>query len=163
MKKEIIIVIAIIIIILIGVVYMFKFNKKIEIKNLNHFVFSYDVNNMMNGDVSYKFDKKESQYFVEIKPYEVDDDDTMVIEVNKEIQAELEKILIQYEVGKWNGFKKSDKNVLDGHSFSLAARMDEDIWIEASGYMKWPKNYREVKEKLDNLFMGIYNVNKKEG
>ena len=155
-------IIGIIVIIILGGLYMLIFNKNVEIKNVNHFVFSYDVNNMMNGNVRYQFDVKDGKYLVEIKPYEVADEDTLKIEADESFKEELEKILIQYEVGKWNGFKKYDKNVLDGHSFSLSVKIGDDTWLSANGYMKWPKNYKEVRNSLDSLFMQIYNENKEE-
>ena len=55
-------------------------------------------------------------------------------------------------ISSWNGFSKSDHNVLDGNSFSLYLRMKDDNTVEASGYMRWPKNYEEVKGELISLF-----------
>ena len=54
-----------------------------------------------------------------------------------------------------NGFNKSDRYVLDGNSFSLSISMNNDEYVSASGYMKWPKNYKEVKEELITFFSTI--------
>ena len=142
--------------ILIGVIYMLFFQKNVEIKKINHFSFYYSTGNMMYANVEYKLDLKDDKYIAEIKPTGIPDDESLIIEVDDEFEKNLEQILLKYQVNKWNGFKKSDKHVLDGGSFSLYVRMDEET-IDASGYMKWPKNYNEVKNELNNLFMNIYN------
>ena len=35
--------------------------------------------------------------------------------------------------------------------------MEDDTDIHASGYMKWPKNYREVKAELDSILGSLYS------
>ena len=51
--------------------------------------------------------------------------------------------------------KKYDKDVLDGSSFNLYVKTDNDLSVEASGYMKWPKNYREVRGELESFFKSL--------
>ena len=60
-------------------------------------------------------------------------------------------ILKKYGVGSWNGFNKRNKHVLDGNSFSLSVCMGEEE-IDASGYMRWPKNYADFTNAVRQLF-----------
>jgi hypothetical protein len=34
--------------------------------------------------------------------------------------------------------------------------MNDDSKVEASGYMKWPKNYGNVRNELDSVFEKIF-------
>ena len=86
------------------------------------------------------------------KPYGIADEAATIKDVDDSFREKLEAILKQFEVGKWEGFQKSDKRVLDGDSFDLAVWFDDKTSIHASGYMKWPKNYREFRDAIDALF-----------
>ena len=77
-------------------------------------------------------------------------------EITKKEVKKIENILKKYEVYKWDGFNKSDQNVLDGNSFDISIILKNKETIRAYGYMKYPNNYREVKNELDNIFMEIY-------
>lgn len=162
MKMKYIISIIVLIIIVGGIIfYMQKMNNeedflKVEIKSL---YLSYSRGYMMNANIRYKFfyDKKTDKYMVMVKPYLIDEDDELEVEVDNQLKDKLKDILVKYEVNKWDGFNKSDQNVLDGDSFSFGVNFDNDTSISASGYMMWPKNYREVVNELDNIFMDIYN------
>ena len=46
--------------------------------------------------------------------------------------------------------------VLDGDSFSINIKYSGDKRVDASGYMMWPKNYREVKQFLDKELGSLY-------
>ena len=71
-----------------------------------------------------------------------------------DVVNDIEDILNKYKVGKWNNFKKSDKRVLDGNSFDLCIKAN-NVHIDASGYMKWPKNYNKVKNSLNSKFKSL--------
>ncbi len=46
---------------------------------------------------------------------------------------------------------------MDGDSFSISITMINDKSINASGYMKWPNNFRNVRDEISVLFMNLYN------
>lgn len=60
--------------------------------------------------------------------------------------------LNKYNISSWDGFNKSDDGVLDGSSFSFELTTLDGKNITAHGYMKYPKNYREVEEIIENYF-----------
>ena len=94
----------------------------------------------------------EDKCLLKFKDEGITEEEAPVYEVDNEDVKRLESILNKYNVGSWNGFSKSDHNVLDGNSFSLYLRTEDDDTVEASGYMKWPKNYEEVKEEIISFF-----------
>ncbi len=163
MKKDIFLLVIIVIIFIIGIWYIVKSNqKKVEIKDIESFHLSYSKGYAANSYVRYglSYDKSKNCYIATIKPYGIDEDDYLEIEVDKKFRDNIKDVLVEYHVEKWNGFNKNNPNVLDGDSFSLNVKIDEDESISASGYMMWPENYRNVVSAIDNLFMTIYN-NKK--
>ncbi len=130
-----------------------------NISNIKHFSFSYTVGYAMNARVRYEIDYDNNEYKTSIIPNGIPDEDKLEIIINKEVIDRIEQVLNKYNISKWNGFDKVDKNVLDGDSFSLYLRMQNDKTIEASGYMKWPEDYGKVRSELDSIFMEIYNKN----
>ena len=104
----------------------------------------------------YDLEKKDDGYYVQIKPYGVPDDEVQEVKLTNKQIKEIEEILTKYKVSKWDGFKKSDMGVLDGDSFSFYLHTEDDVDVSASGYMRWPDNYREVRNALYNIFNPLY-------
>ena len=121
------------------------------IENSERFRLFYTSGYMMNADTEYEYELKDGKYIMTVKPYLVDRDDAVSFEVDKSVIEEIEEVLNKYEVYKWNGFHKSDHNVLDGDSFSFSVSMN-DKDISAHGYMKWPDNYRNVVNEVEEIF-----------
>lgn len=130
--------------------------KKIE--NIKYFRFSYSTGYHMNASVSYEIDLVKDKYIVKVKPTDIPEEETKEFELSKEKVLEIENKLNEYHVSRWNKFHKVDKYVLDGNSFSLNIRMDNNETIEASGYMMWPVNYREVRNYLDTTLGSLYKT-----
>ena len=74
----------------------------------------------------------------------------------KNHKKKLINVLNEYNVAKWDGFHKSDQNVLDGDSFSFSMYTLEDRYISASGYMSWPENYRNIEDAFDEILGSLY-------
>ena len=164
MKKEYIFII-IVIVIALSIFLILHFRRKeikVEIKDVVSFHYSYSNGYMMNANIMYDYyyDKENDKYIVSVKPYLVAEEEKVEKEAPKELGEKIKEILIKYDLGKWNGFKKYAKDVLDGDGFSFHVRMVDDREIEADGYMMWPESYREVQGEYDNLFMKIYNEEK---
>lgn len=123
-----------------------------EISDINYFYFTYTKGYAMNSYVTYQINKTNNKYIAKIKPYGKSEDEKIEKEISKEDVTKLEKILNKYNVSSWNGFNKTDKNVLDGDSFSCTIYAENDVKVSASGYMMWPENYRNVVSELDVFF-----------
>lgn len=115
---------------------------------------------MVNANIMYEINYENDRYFVKVKPYGISLDDALEMEIGSDEVKKVEDILVEYKVSEWDGFQKSDMNVLDGNSFSLSVNFINDESIHASGYMRYPKGYREVCSAFDEFFMNIYNKNK---
>ncbi len=148
MKMKYLIIIGIIIVI----VFLFLFFKKEKnIDSIKELYFSYTTGTHAEASVNYELVCKD-KCILSFKDDGVRYDDAIKKEVDKKILKEIEIILKQYHVAKWDEFHKFDKNVLDGDSFSFRVCYGENHEVEASGYMMWPKSYHEVKKKLIILF-----------
>jgi hypothetical protein len=123
-----------------------------KISKIEHFYFTYSNGYAMNAYTKYQIDKKDGKYIATIKQHGEPEDDAKEIEISSNKMQELESILNKYKVNEWNGFNKTDKNVLDGDSFSFSLRTEEGNSISASGYMKWPENYKSVVGELETFF-----------
>ncbi|MBP3799453.1 MAG: hypothetical protein ILA19_00590, partial [Bacilli bacterium] len=110
--------------------------------------------------VSYDIALENEKYILTIKLDNVAPEDADKIEINNTILENVLAILNKYQVKNWNGFNKSDSNVLDGNSFNMSITEKDETHISAHGYMMWPENYREVKQELDELFKNILDENK---
>jgi len=80
------------------------------------------------------------------------DEDIHEFEADEADMREIEELFRRYGVGRWNGFSKNNRYVLDGSSFSLKAVTGGAETIEARGYARYPKNFREVREGLEEIF-----------
>ena len=134
--------------------------KSNNIKDIKKFYFSYSTGNYIYGSVSYDISFENEKYILTIKLDNVAPEDAVKIEINNTILENVLAILNKYHVKEWNGFNKSDQNVLDGNSFNMTITEKDETHISAHGYMMWPENYREVKQELDELFKNILDENK---
>ena len=148
----------IILIALVVIFFIVRYKKRVvNISQIKYFHFGYSTGNMMYANVTYDLSLKDDGYVVVIKPSGISEEDAYEVSISNSDVKKIEDILKKYEVGKWNEFHKSDSNVLDGNSFSLSIGFVNDDYISASGYMKWPKNYKDVRGELDSFFMNFYN------
>ncbi|MBR5347022.1 MAG: hypothetical protein IK129_05205 [Deltaproteobacteria bacterium] len=69
--------------------------------------------------------------------------------------AALETLLVQHKVAAWDGFKGSNRNVLDGNSFSRSLSYTNGRKVSAGGYMRFPQGYGEAEKAIRALLDGI--------
>ena len=168
MKIKYIIIIGMIILTVIGGYCLVKLlnseenikEEDLDVKKIKSFYMTYSNGYAMNSYTRYRLFLKDEKYFVEIKPYDTPEEELLEKEVDIIVANKIIEILKKYKVNKWNGFDKTDQNVLDGDSFSLSIVLDEDKFISAHGYMMWPDNYRNVEVEISSVFMEIYNNEK---
>lgn len=157
MKYKIIIFIVISLIILIFcAIRFFNHPEEVVISDIKSMRFHYTKGYAMNADVSYEIDCNEKKCILTYKPYGIAIEDAKKKKLDSETMKKIEDILTKYEVAKWNGFDKNDKNVLDGDSFSFSLTTNGDTHVSASGYMKWPENYGNVRGEFDSLFESLF-------
>ena len=123
------------------------------VTDIKSFHFSYQVGNYMNGSVSYELKLQEDgSYLATVKPNQVAPEQADTYVADKAFADELAAFLRQHKVQRWNGFQKSNKHVLDGNGFSFSLWTTEGKSISASGYMRWPRGYDEVKAGIEAIF-----------
>lgn len=159
MKVKIVIIsLLLVIAVVLGTVLILKKPADKELSDIESFSFYYSNGYAMNSDVRYELKKQGSTYLAIIKPYDVPEDDIISIVVDNDFVNKLYNLLKRYRVSSWNGFNKTDPDVLDGDSFSISIHDSKGNSIYASGYMMYPDNYNYVENELDYMFMKIYNI-----
>ncbi|MBP5684391.1 MAG: hypothetical protein J6X02_03955 [Bacilli bacterium] len=123
----------------------------IKIQDIKSLSFNYSNGYMMYAYTRYELNCDKS-CTLRIKPNGIPDEDMKEYEVDNKTIVELCDLLNKYDISKWNGFDESDQNVLDGDSFSFSLNLHNGKSISASGYMRWPKNYSDVKNGIMKLF-----------
>ena len=143
-----------------GCFWTVKYKPKKIIKDIKKFHFSYSTGNYIYGSVSYEIKIEDEKYILAIKPDGVEEEKATKIDIDDVTIENVLNILNKYNVKGWNGFNKSDMDVLDGNSFSMSITEKDDTNTSAHGYMMWHDNYHKVKEELDKLFKNILEENK---
>jgi len=145
MKKTIIAILIAVVILAGGFLIYQHFGKRVNI-NSEVVYFSHKTSGSRAGYTRYLVvEKRNGKVYVKTLPDgEGFEEDLVEREVSEECLRELTQYLKDHKVGKWAGFEKYNKNVLDGTSWSLDIRLENDKEIEANGYMSYPKNYREI-------------------
>ncbi len=116
---------------------------------INKLEYSYTSGYAVNSDVSYKIDCDDKCILI-IKEYGKDEKDVIKKSLTNKDMDKFEDMLNKYHVLSWKGFNKSDKNVLDGNSFSFHLRYNDDEKLSASGYMMYPDYYNNFKENFED-------------
>ena len=124
------------------------------IYQINKLEYSYTQGYGINEDVSYKIDCEDDCIII-IKEYGKDEKDSKTIKLTNKDMDKFEKILNKYHILSWRGFSKSDKNVLDGDSFSFRLRYNDDEKLSASGYMMYPSHYGDFKTHFEDYVTSI--------
>ncbi|MEE3343380.1 MAG: hypothetical protein VZS44_04765 [Bacilli bacterium] len=162
MKKNIIFIIILLLILITSAIIILTKNKPIKgftITSIKYFSFGESGGFSMYNGTSYKIEYKDNKYITTILPSKTPDENKIETEISKSEVDKVIDVLNKNNVSKWDGFDKSDNDVLDGNSFSLSLTTQDDKKIEAHGYMKWPENYSKVESELDDIFMDIFIKN----
>lgn len=75
---------------------------------------------------------------------------------NKQFLKDLDTVIKEQKIYKWNGFRKSAPHVLDGDGFSFRATYntgkEDPLIISASGSNAYPKDYKKVSQAVGQYF-----------
>ena len=159
-KRLIIIIVIVIIILLIFTVFKLFCKEKVSISSLKSLEYTSSDGRSISNYANYKV-ICDNECFLETKPYGLYDDDVIRVKVDDDTISKIISILQEYHVEEWDGFDKVDRHVLDGTTFSFYLTTKENQKISAHGYMKYPKNYSQVIEKLEDIFTKINENNYK--
>jgi len=132
--------------------FFFGRTRPAKIGEIQSFSFSYNRGSTMYSNVNYKLEWKDGVYTATVKPYDEPEETARSFSVEEGFVRELEQLLIDNDVGKWNGFDKTSRTAMDGDGFSLYITMMDETSLDARGYMKWPKNYGTVSSGIETLF-----------
>ena len=124
------------------------------IYQINNLDYSYSNGYGINQDVSYKINC-DDDCILTIKEYEKTEEDAIKVKLSDKNMDTFVNMLNKYHVASWDGFSKSDKNVLDGDSFSFHLRFNDDERLSASGYMMYPENYNNFQKDFENYIESI--------
>lgn len=117
--------------------------------------FHYNYGSYNSGYYYYSITKENDKFIFSAEGY-----NNVNLNINKEIDKSnlkrLAKIINANNINKWNGFNESNDDILDGNHFYLKVEYDDGKTIEASGYMKYPKNYDKGDKALKE-FLNSFN------
>lgn len=132
------------------------FKNRTQLTSIKSLSFGYSTGTMINSSVSYYLHYENDKYTATIKPNGVSEDEAIYVNFKDEDVERITKVLNKYNIQKWDGFNKYDKNVLDGNSFNFTVFFKDNTSIRANGYMRYPDKYKEVKEEIDTIFLSYY-------
>lgn len=143
---------AVILVVLTAGVVAFSYFTKQESYKGEIVSFSFGSGSYFGGYTDYDIERigsKTARYTA--KGYNMSD-----LDVEKTIDAkyldELQKIIERNNVAAWDGFDKSDNDIMDGASFTLHVVYENGRTIDAHGYMKYPVNYGVVESEFLDVF-----------
>lgn len=116
--------------------------------------FSYSYGGYFEGYYEYQIivkDEKVSYTAVGYNGVDLNINET----IDKSNVEVIEKIIKNNDVGKWNGFNRSNNNVEDGSSFSIKIKYSDGSIIKAHGSNCFPKNYIKVKQEIIRVLENI--------
>ena len=142
-----------------AVVSLFRIVRKKDMDRISHLSFRYTAGTALNARVCYELTEKNGRCHIFVLPKGHSENEVLAIDVPNSFAESVRQILLQYHTGRWNGFDKKCRRVLDGRSFTLNVRFHSGKEIHAHGYMRRPKHFREVRAALDDRFMSVYHQN----
>ncbi len=80
------------------------------------------------------------------------DDGEILRELDDAYAQELSRIVIDYDLEDWDGFRGSDPRVLDGEGFTLQLTFADGRTVYASGENKFPDRYHSASNAIEELF-----------
>ena len=72
--------------------------------------------------------------------------------IKEPLLEELTELAAKYNLKKWDGFDRTNHEVMDGSGFQLSATYSDGTVIEAEGSNSFPNGYRDFKDSLHEIF-----------
>ena len=86
---------------------------------------------------------------------ELHNDDHYVLPLTDEDMASFSALMQELGLAEWNGYHKTDRDVLDGASFSLGVVFEDGGVIDASGSNCFPRGYSEKASAIKGFFENL--------
>ena len=116
--------------------------------------FFYSYGSYNSGEHVYDIEVKDEKATIKANGY-----NGIELNLDKEISTSyLEKInniVKKYDIVSWDKFKKTNYDVLDGDGFSLIIKFENGKEIAATGYMKYPKDYKKASKEIQKILESI--------
>jgi hypothetical protein len=125
-----------------------NFIKKEDISEKEIKLFEYSYGSFFGGYYEYSISSEDKKMIFKAKGMNGVDLD-IEKEITKDEIDDLLKLIVEEDLNSWNGFDKSDEDILDGYSFSLNIKFEDEYIIKAFGYEKYPENYDKRHEKIE--------------
>jgi hypothetical protein len=118
-----------------------------EILNSNNIVLMFRFSNMRS---SYYYIFTINEVEKSLKSLGYKDEVLFETDLDNEDISKIKNAIVSNRVNTWDGFDKADNRVSDGEMFTLDLKIN-DIKIYANGSNSFPKNYREFKNKINEI------------
>ncbi|MBP5455076.1 MAG: hypothetical protein J6Y37_01075 [Paludibacteraceae bacterium] len=126
-----------------------------EYAPLESFLYSYDGT---IGRNNYRYEVKNDQsgnFQLTYSSFQYQDYGEMVAPLDDSWMLKLKNLCQAYDVKRWDGFNKSNKEVSDGSGFSFFAKFSDGSSVSAYGMNSVPDGYREFESQLNLLFQPL--------
>lgn len=130
-----------------------------DIETIESLNFSYSDDYRNNSNVSYvlKYDDLINKYVATIKPAYASDSEVEFAYLDKSDLNKLINNLNKYRVQRWEKFSNNYSYKYYGkNSFIFSIKYNNDKEVFASGKDRFPTNYYNVKDLLNDFFLELY-------
>ena len=95
---------------------------------------------------------KDGAYSAEYKQSGKPDEKAYKKQAEKAFADKLCELMRKDGIGRWNGFKKHNRTVMDGTGFGLDVYFTDGRSIRASGYMRYPEGFGRFEGTVRGYF-----------
>ena len=154
-KKVYLISICIMVFFTVGVFIFIKNNKINRVTDDTIKTFHYNFGSYFAGYWEYDISLDENEDYI----FKAKGQNGVILNIDKKVSIDvlndIKKIINNNKIYKWNGFSKTDDNILDGYGFNLIIEYTNGEVITASGYTKFPDGYdvghKALSEYLESI------------
>ena len=80
------------------------------------------------------------------------------VDLEDGIMEQLETIVFEHQMYQWDGFSKTDTNVMDGEGFSLDITFMDGTTVSAHGSNAFPSGYGAAEDAFNGLFWELTEI-----
>lgn len=103
------------------------------------------------GEISYD----SYSIFLDEDGYQISVNDEESLPIDEETVQMLVEVIEEYNVSSWDGFDKTNENVLDGEGFSLEIGFTDGTSVKALGDNAFPEQYADAMGEMWDILTNI--------